>query len=95
MKSCGQYKGCTSNWFPALQGTRQGGVLFPFLFLTFIDELLGILKLSGLGLNIYSINCFCPTFADDMFLASLSKQGLNILLYVFSTLSNGAFCTTH
>ena len=43
MKSCVKYKGCTSNWFPVLQGTRQGGVLSPFLFLTFIDKLLGIL----------------------------------------------------
>ena len=25
MKSCVKYNGCTSEWFPVLQGTRQGG----------------------------------------------------------------------
>ena len=31
MKSCVLYKGNYSDWFPVLQGTRQGGVLSPFL----------------------------------------------------------------
>lgn len=82
MKSCVKYNGCTSEWFPVLQGTRQGGVLSPFLFLIFINELLVILKSSGLGLCIFDINCTCPTFADDMYLASLSKFGLDSLLAV-------------
>ena len=58
----------------------KGAVLSPFLFLIFIKELLVVLISSGLGLCIFDINCTCPTFADDMYLAFLSKFGLNRLL---------------
>ncbi|MCG7892042.1 MAG: reverse transcriptase family protein, partial [Candidatus Thiodiazotropha endolucinida] len=80
MKSCVKYKGCTSSWFPILQGTRQGGVLSPFLFTIFINELIVNVKNSEYGLHIYHMNVSCPTLADDMFLASLSKYGLSSLL---------------
>ena len=41
--------GTTSPPFPIQQGIRQGGVLSPFLYCLFVDELLDILTNSGLA----------------------------------------------
>ena len=40
MKSAVCYKGYHSPWFSVMQGTRQGGVLSPFLFLCFNNDLI-------------------------------------------------------
>ena len=39
MYSCVMYNGFYSDWFPVLQGTRQGGVWSPFLYLVYINYL--------------------------------------------------------
>ena len=77
MSSCVRNQGHYSSWFDVLQGTRQGGVLSPFLYIVFINELMDKLKCSNQGLCVYGLNCACPTSADDMVLLSLSKVGLN------------------
>ena len=51
-----------------------------FYAIILINELLIIVRSSGLGLCIFDINCTCPTFAGDIYLASLSKFGLDSLL---------------
>ena len=87
MRSCIMCEGFTSPWFPVLQGTRQGGVISPFLYLVFIDGLLGQLKESPARFKLATVNCSCPTVADDMVLISLSKNGLAQLMsvsYVYS-----------
>ena len=40
MKSRVLVKGHKSDWFDILQGSRQGGVLSPFMFLCYKDDLL-------------------------------------------------------
>lgn len=55
MESHVKFKGFTSGWFPVLQGTRQGGVLSPFLYLVSINGLILELKASMEGLIIYNI----------------------------------------
>ena len=80
MSSCVRNQGHYSSWFDVLQGTRQGGVLSPFLYIVFINELMDKLKCSNQGLCVYGLNCACPTSADDMVLLSLSKVGLNIMV---------------
>jgi hypothetical protein len=75
-----KYRGCLSDWFPVLQGTRQGGVSSPRLYLLYINGLIDELEKSGLGLCVYN-TCFAsPTVADDMCLISLSKTSLDKML---------------
>ena len=74
--------GHTSKWFPVLQGTRQGGVISPHLYLVFINDLMDELCRSNYGLHVYGLNCTCPSSADDMVLLSLSKDGLQELMNI-------------
>ena len=74
------FKGFKSNVFSVTQGTRQGGVISPHLFLCFINDLLNMLCASDKGFSICGINVCCPTVADDMLLQSLTKFGLQALI---------------
>lgn len=74
--------GHISNWFPILQGTRQGGIISPHLYLVFINDLMNELCNSGYGLTVYGLNCCCPSSADDMVLLSLSRVGLQELMQI-------------
>jgi len=63
-------------------GTRQGGVLSPFLFSRYIRELLGDVASSGIG-------CFTGTqcvnilaYADDLVLLAPSWHALELLLNI-------------
>ena len=82
MRSCVIFKGYTSDWFDILQGTRQGGVLSPFLFLCFIDDLLEELCRCSAGLKIPNHVIGCPAVCNDLLLASLSKRGLDELMRI-------------
>ena len=82
MKSRVLYKGHNSNWFDVLQGTRQDGVLSPFLFLCFSNDLLNELCNSTAGLTNCNNIFGYPTVCDDMLLASLSKKGLQELIQI-------------
>ncbi|MEW8546461.1 MAG: reverse transcriptase domain-containing protein, partial [Candidatus Thiodiazotropha sp.] len=82
MESCVRTETHTSDWFPILQGTRQGGVISPFLFLINTNELLWELDSSSLGISILNIKCGSPAVADDMLLMSFSKFGLDQMLSI-------------
>ena len=75
MFSCVRGREFKSAWFPVRQGTRQGGVISPFLYLIFINELLYDLEVAGLGFCLYGISCDFPTVADDMLVGSYSVAG--------------------
>ena len=76
------FRGFKSIEFNISRGTRQGGVLSPFLFLCFINDLLDELCATNFGLRINGINLTCPTVADDMFVQSLTKLGLQMLINI-------------
>ncbi|MCG8044308.1 MAG: reverse transcriptase family protein, partial [Candidatus Thiodiazotropha endolucinida] len=76
------FKGCKSSRFSVTKGTRQGGVLSPYLFLCFIDDLLHELCSSNMGLTVHGVNVCCPTVADDMLLQALTKFGLQVLINI-------------
>ena len=78
--SCVRVQGQTSDWFPILQGTRQGQSISPLLYILFINELVNTIEQSSDGLKINNISYSCPTSADDMVLVSLSKNGLGRLV---------------
>ena len=82
MRSCVAYKGCKPDWFDILQGSRQGGVLSPFLYLCFTDDLLDELCKCPASLKISNHVFGCPAVCDDLLLASLSKRGLDELMQI-------------
>ena len=82
MTSCVKFHGCKSEWFPIQQGTRQGGVISPFLFLVYFNDLLYELERSGLGICVNNLSLSSPTVADDMLVASLSRSGLSGLMRI-------------
>ena len=81
MISCVLYKGHKSDWFKILQGSRQGGLLSPFMFLCYNHDLLELTKCT-VGFKMLNINVSCPTVADDMGLLVLSVSGLALLLCI-------------
>ena len=82
MRSCVLFKGHKSAWFKILQGSRQGGVISPLMFLCFNDDLLEQLVKCHVGFKMFNMNVCCPTVADDMLLMALSIAGLAILLCI-------------
>ena len=76
------FKGHTSNWFDILQGSRQGGVLSPFMFLCYKDNLLEQLTKCYVGFKLLGMNVCCPIVADDMVILALTVCGLALLLCI-------------
>ena len=68
MRSCLLFKGHKSAWFKILQGSRQGGVISPLMFLCFNDDLLEQLVKCHVGFKMLNMKVCCPTVADDMLL---------------------------
>ena len=73
-----------SEEFPIEQGVRQGGVLSPFLYCLFVDELLDTLTSSGLGVSIQGLYCGAPMYADDLALIASSPNELQRMLDIVS-----------
>ena len=63
-----------SHRFPVSNGVRQGAVSSDILFAIYIDELLLILKNSGLGCHIDSVFLGVLILADDILLLSASRS---------------------
>ena len=74
--------GFKSKPFKIRRGTRQRGVLCPYMFACYIDDFLNQLCDYGFGLVINGINLACPSVADDMLLKSLTKNGLQMLINI-------------
>ena len=63
-------------------------VLSPFLFCSFVDELLDILTASGLDLSISGLYCGAPMYNDDLALVTSSPEELQAMLYVVVRYAN-------
>ena len=77
-------------------GVRQGGVSSGIFFVVYIDELLTILRNSGLGCRIFGVFYGALIYADDIFLLSASRtglQGMISLSHQFATKVNLKFGT--
>ena len=71
-------------WFPILCGVPQGGVLSPYLFAFYVDDLIAWLKQSGYVIHISQVFFGCLLYADDIALLSPSCHGLQKLIDIFS-----------
>ena len=70
-----------SSPFTVSNGVRQGGILSPFLFNVYMDELSTRLNKFSIGCVVGSLRINHIMFADDLVLVSPSTRGLSILLY--------------
>ena len=74
-----KWMGELSESFIIQQGVRQGAILSPFLYKTYLNPCLEELEQQRLGLCISGIYCGCPTCADDIALISRCEHELQLM----------------
>ena len=67
------------------QGVKQGGVLSPFLYNLYVNDLLVDLENSGLGARVGDIFTGAPMYADDLALIASSPEELQGMLDIVQT----------
>ena len=77
-----KWAGGVSDSFALCQGVRQGGILSPFLYKSYLNRCLMELKHNRLGLCIGKIYCGCPTCADDLAVLSDCQNELQFMANV-------------
>ena len=81
------YDGIASSEFPIRQGVRQGGVLSPWLFMVFNDDLPKLFQTCNEGLRLGTIPCNPIMVADDITLLSTRAKGLQKMLNLLEVYS--------
>jgi len=76
------WQGCYSGRFMIGNGTRQGGVLSPYLFTRYVRPLISIISQSRIGCNIASLFVNILAYADDMALLAPSWYAMQELLKI-------------
>jgi Reverse transcriptase (RNA-dependent DNA polymerase) len=66
-------------------GVRQGGVLSPYLFAVYIDQLIRALETSGHGCVVHGVYLGCIVYADDICLMSHSSCSMQSMLDICSS----------
>ena len=79
-----------SNSYTVSNGVRQGGILSPFFYNCYTDDLSSILNNSDIGCHIYELCINHLLYADDMCLLSCSIIGLQMILDIVSD-----YCKKH
>jgi len=82
-----RWNGKLGTAFPILCGVRQGGILSPFLFAIYVDDLISSLRQCGYGVYIGNLFVGCVVYADDIVLLSVSCFGLQKLIDVCESYS--------
>ena len=77
-----------SESFSVKCGTKQGGILSPDFFAIYINDLILLLKATGVGCHIIRRFMACLLFADDVSLIAPSRFSLQCLLNICA-----AYCT--
>ena len=90
-----KWLGELSESFPVKQGVRQGGILSPFLYKTYLNPCLTELQQHKLGLCIGNIYCGCPTYADDLAMLSDCRHELQLMTNVVKRNSKQDRVTIH
>jgi len=76
------WAGLTSDYFSALNGVKQGGVISPILFSIYIDDLLVRLSLSGVGCYVGRTFAGVLGYADDIVLIAPSPTAMRKFLAI-------------
>ena len=82
--------------FGVSNGVRQGGVCSGIFFVVYIDNLIELLRASGFGCTIHGVFYGVTIYADDIFLLSASRTGLQEMVkisQVFTSKMNLKFGT--
>ena len=82
-----KWNGHLGHWFDVTAGVRQGGVLSPDFYSIYVDDLIGILKSSGIGCYMRKVFAAAIFYADDMAIIAPSIRGLQRLLEIC-----GSYC---
>ena len=75
-----RWDGALSDWFRITAGVRQGGILSPDLYSIYVDDLISILKSSGIGCYVANTFAAALFYADDMCVLAPSVKGLQKML---------------
>ena len=85
-----------SDSFDIQNGVRQGVIVSPILFCTYLDTLLERLRSSGLGCHAGGLFIGSLGYADDVILLSPSREALQLMLKIcedFASEHSMQFCT--
>ena len=75
-----KWNGKLSERFNVSNGVRQGAVSSPILFCIYVDQLIQELRGSGLGCKVGGHYLGVVVYADDVFLLSASRNGLQSMV---------------
>ena len=75
-----RWNGKFSHRFPISNGVRQGSVTSPILFSCYVDKLIKCLRESRIGCRIADEYFGVFIYADDIFLLSASRPGLQAMV---------------
>ena len=80
MQSAVSFNGVLSRWFDVKQSVRQGGVLSPWLYMLYVNQLLDLLRKSNVGLWIENLFVGVVAQADDVCLLAVTPCDLQAML---------------
>ena len=68
---CIKWGSTTSDFFYVSNGVRQGGILSPYLFIVYIDELSNMLNSAGIGCHIHNYCTNHVFYVDEIYVLLL------------------------
>ena len=71
-----------SEYFTVKCGSKQGGILSPDFFSLYINDLVQILRKTGIGCHMISLFIACILFADDVTLMAPTRDSMQTLLNI-------------
>ena len=79
---CIKWGSTTSDFFNVSNSVRQGGILSPYLFTVYVDDLSNMLNSAGIGCDIHNCCTNHMFYADDLCVIAPSPSGLQALLNI-------------